>query len=584
MTHIAGCGPSALQLLRTNDVNSATWPDLPVELEGSSVGEAKISVIQLNCNDLGELLKASGDVESEIVGVKDMLNTTQSNLLTLMKHISKVSKTGAKKVESMVKDRRKNPKYPIQLSSVCEEEVVKVVEVFLNTKAERDTLSSNVGKLEGRLKALDQEKGATTSQLSDKIQKLTDDLADEKAKAKDAEERNTAATAQIVSLAAAVEAVNAEVATANTALASARETAAKLEETNKFLLRKGLEMAGSGTAFGFGGFGSFFGSDTSGDAGAAAAGAFVANNVSSKDLTSEYDATALALRRCAMGSSALTEYDAGTSNYDPADLTAVLQENLESTMRFLKGEFLLLDAKEVVKLGDALQLVTAKVRGNDRQPVVDAFQKQLTSIRSCAQKLAFGPTSPMQFEARQRWPISEAHVEQLSLVEGKELLKSVRLVAGLFDNLGEKAVGDFMYDGGVVKNLEFIIRLAVKAVELNKAKGRETDYTRVFGVLTTAEAEELRVKFEAMGEASGETDLSKKTFKKLIALVCRDNGDKVPKDKDLDAVFELADDDRSGTVDSEEFLKLYAAVKKGEVKGLGQKLVEQQAAEAGAEE
>ena len=58
----------------------------------------------------------------------------------------------------------------------------------------------------------------------------------------------------------------------------------------------------------------------------------------------------------------------------------------------------------------------------------------------------------------------------------------------------------------------------------------------------------------------------------------------VPKDKDLDAVFELADDDRSGTVDSEEFLKLYAAVKKGEVKGLGQKLVEQQAAEAGAEE
>lgn len=58
----------------------------------------------------------------------------------------------------------------------------------------------------------------------------------------------------------------------------------------------------------------------------------------------------------------------------------------------------------------------------------------------------------------------------------------------------------------------------------------------------------------------------------------------VPKDKDLDAVFELADDDQSGTVDSDEFLKLYAAVKKGEVKGLGQKLVEQQAAEANEDE
>jgi hypothetical protein len=471
MVPLAKCDSSALQLLRTNEVNSPTWPELPVEFEGAVVGEAKISVIQLNCNDLGELLKASGNVESEMVGVKDTLDTAQANLLSLMKHVAKISKTGAKKVDAMVKDRRKNPKFPVQLSSVCEQEVVGVVDLLLKIKAERTELSGTNGKLEGRLKALTQEKGDTTAELSDLIQKLSDDLADEKGKLKSSEKKNKAATAQIVSLTAAVEAVNIEVAAANTALASTTETVEQLKETNKYLLRKGLEMAGSGTTLGGFGFGSFFGAAASGtDTGAAAAGSFVADNVNSKDLTSEYNATALALRRCAVGASALTEYDAGTSSYAPSDLATVLKENLEGTMRYLKAEFLVMEAKEVVKLGDALQLVTAKVRGNDRQPVVDAFQKHLTVIRTCAQRLAFGPTSSVQFEARQRWPLNDEHVEQLGAAEGKELLRSVRLVACLFDNVGERATGDLMYDGGVVKNFEFIIRLAVKALDLNKPK------------------------------------------------------------------------------------------------------------------
>lgn len=581
MAPIAKCDSSALMLLRSNELNSPTWPELPKEF-GGAVGDANVSVTQLNCNDLGELLKVSGNVESEMVGVKDVLNKVEASLVALMKHVAKVSKTGAKKVGGMVKDRRKNSNYPVQLSSVCEEEVAQVVDSLLKATTDRDELSAKTRKLESRLSALNDEKGATTSELSEKILKLTDDLADEKEKSRSATQRGDVALEQVASLSTTTEALSTQLATANSSLESSRESVAKLEETNKFLLRKGLEVAGSGAAVGFG-FGSFFGSGLGSDeTGAAAAGAFVADKVTSKDLTSEYDATALALRRCAVGASALTEYDAGTSTYSPSDLTAVLKENLEGTMRYLKGEYLVTDAKEVVKLGDALQLITAKVRGNDRQPVVDAFHKQLTAIRMCAQKLVFGPTSPNQFEARKRWPLSDEHVDRLTATDGKEVLKSLRLMAALFDNLGDKATGDLMYDGGVVKNFEFVIRLGAKAAELNKPKaGKDADFTRVYGVLTTGEAEELRVKFEAMGETSGESDaLSKKTFKKLITLVCRDNGEKVPKDKDLDAVFDLADDDRSGTVDSEEFLKLYAAVKKGEVKGLGQKAAsEQQAAE-----
>lgn len=41
-----------------------------------------------------------------------------------------------------------------------------------------------------------------------------------------------------------------------------------------------------------------------------------------------------------------------------------------------------------------------------------------------------------------------------------------------------------------------------------------------------------------------------------------------PKDSDLDAAFIEADEDQGGTVDLEEFIKLFAKIKKGEVKGM----------------
>ena len=42
-----------------------------------------------------------------------------------------------------------------------------------------------------------------------------------------------------------------------------------------------------------------------------------------------------------------------------------------------------------------------------------------------------------------------------------------------------------------------------------------------------------------------------------------------PSQADLDAAFEQADEDRSGGIDEAEFLKLYSAVKRGDVKGVG---------------
>lgn len=99
-------------------------------------------------------------------------------------------------------------------------------------------------------------------------------------------------------------------------------------------------------------------------------------------------------------------------------------------------------------------------------------------------------------------------------------------------------------------------------------------------VLTPDEADALRIKFAAASRDNGGGNLSKATFRKLMSAVCKDFGEKAPRDADLDVAFDLADEDGNGQVDAEEFLKLYAAVRKGIVKGLGSK---PQAAEQAAE-
>ena len=54
-------------------------------------------------------------------------------------------------------------------------------------------------------------------------------------------------------------------------------------------------------------------------------------------------------------------------------------------------------------------------------------------------------------------------------------------------------------------------------------------------------------------------DLPFNDFSKLIKIICRETGVKpTPNKKDLEALFAQADEDESGTVDYEEFTKLYS--------------------------
>ncbi len=54
-------------------------------------------------------------------------------------------------------------------------------------------------------------------------------------------------------------------------------------------------------------------------------------------------------------------------------------------------------------MGDLVAAVAGKAKGADRGPFVDAFQKQLSGLRTLASKLANGPTSDVVFNPRQRY-------------------------------------------------------------------------------------------------------------------------------------------------------------------------------------
>lgn len=70
---------------------------------------------------------------------------------------------------------------------------------------------------------------------------------------------------------------------------------------------------------------------------------------------------------------------------------------------------------------------------------------------------------------------------------------------------------------------------------------------------------------------SAEVDgLSKKAFATLVKQLCRWTGQKVmPMQLDLDAAFDIADEDNNGNVDQVEFLHIFHMVKSGRIAGLG---------------
>jgi hypothetical protein len=86
--------------------------------------------------------------------------------------------------------------------------------------------------------------------------------------------------------------------------------------------------------------------------------------------------------------------------------------------------------------------------------------------------------------------------------------------------------------------------------------------------LTDQDISELKTLFRAKTTQDGTTDLTKESFKSLVTQIVKEAGEP-PSEKDLEAAFLLADEDRGGTVDLMEFTNLYKVIKRGEIHGLG---------------
>ena len=61
-------------------------------------------------------------------------------------------------------------------------------------------------------------------------------------------------------------------------------------------------------------------------------------------------------------------------------------------------------------------------------------------------------------------------------------------------------------------------------------------------------------------------------FKKVVLKLSAEAGEPKPSRSVLEKSFKMSDLDRSGAIDLDEFLKLYARIRKGEFKGFGAKI------------
>eukprot|EP00613_Pedinella_sp_CCMP2098_P040952 CAMPEP_0171783772 /NCGR_PEP_ID=MMETSP0991-20121206/61684_1 /TAXON_ID=483369 /ORGANISM="non described non described, Strain CCMP2098" /LENGTH=300 /DNA_ID=CAMNT_0012391957 /DNA_START=3 /DNA_END=902 /DNA_ORIENTATION=+ len=88
--------------------------------------------------------------------------------------------------------------------------------------------------------------------------------------------------------------------------------------------------------------------------------------------------------------------------------------------------------------------------------------------------------------------------------------------------------------------------------------------------LSIDEVAAVKHEFNTKAKEEGSEALSKAAFKSLVKYLMKGEM-KSPSDKDLDSAFVIADEDKGGTVDLNEFLNLYKLIKRGEVVGLGKK-------------
>ena len=141
-----------------------------------------------------------------------------------------------------------------------------------------------------------------------------------------------------------------------------------------------------------------------------------------------------------------------------SQVCALLLECLVGGMRFLRGEYLSTDPRSISVVGDVLTLAAAKVKNAEAKKsdsksaggsnaFLEAFMKQISGLRSCAARITRTVDGVDEaLDPTRRWRITDHHiVAAVALKDAKPLLGNVQMLAALFENLSERAVGDLMY-------------------------------------------------------------------------------------------------------------------------------------------
>ena len=98
----------------------------------------------------------------------------------------------------------------------------------------------------------------------------------------------------------------------------------------------------------------------------------------------------------------------------------------------------------------------------------------------------------------------------------------------------------------------------------------KTSIAAALCVASAQEVEALREAFRAACPESSPGALSREYFIALVVRLMKESGESMlPSDTDLYTAFFMADADKNGSIDEEEFVNLYALVKAGAVHGLG---------------
>jgi Ca2+-binding EF-hand superfamily protein len=119
--------------------------------------------------------------------------------------------------------------------------------------------------------------------------------------------------------------------------------------------------------------------------------------------------------------------------------------------------------------------------------------------------------------------------------------------------------------------LEYYVNTSGKAVmSTESAESAELDEVILErGVLSKDDLLASRIKFREAAKHVGSNEIGKRAFKELILDILKEDGEiTMPEDASLEAAFGIADIDKSGTVEENEFIKVFEKLRDGKVEGL----------------